>query len=138
MKISIAWIFDHIDADVTGIDVQKLIDRFNSTTAEIEGYNEVKLDLSQFTLAHVKSFAKKVTVHSPEWDKEIKLAMRDDTLEGDWYLIIKRKDAYDWATTVDLGGEKDMVLPALEVPVAMQKGGWKKRYEAHEIGRAHV
>ncbi len=132
MKISIAWIFDHIDADVTGIDVPKLIDRFNDTTAEIEGYHEVKLDLAQFTLARVKSFAKQVTVHSPEWDEEIKLAMRDDALEDDWYLIIKRKNAYDWATTVDLGGDKDMVLPALEVPASMQKGGWKKRYEAHD------
>ncbi len=130
MKISIAWVFDHIDGDVSRIDVPDLIARFNDTTAEIEGYHKVKVDLDQFSLAHVQAITKKVIVKSAEWGKEIELPLRDDLKADDWYLIVKRDGKYDWARTTDIGGEKDMALPAVTVPVSQQKGGWKKTFES--------
>jgi len=129
MKISIAWVFDHIDADVSQVDVPNLIERFNETTAEIEGYQHIKTDLDPFSLVQVQSIGSKVTVYSPEWDREISLSKRDDLAVGSWYLIIKRGKGYEWATSVDLGGHKDMLLPALAVSAAEQKGGWKKKFE---------
>ena len=37
MKISVAWIFDHIDADWSKVSIFTLVEKFNKTTAEIEG-----------------------------------------------------------------------------------------------------
>jgi phenylalanyl-tRNA synthetase beta chain len=130
MKISIAWVFDHIDADVAKVDVPKLIERFNATTAEIEGFEKVKIDLDLFSLAQLRSIEPRVKVHSPEWDLDGSLSKRDDLQAGHWYLIIKREKMYDWATSADLGGQKDMFLPAVLVSAAEQKGGWKKKFEA--------
>ena len=43
MKLSLAWIFDHIDADWHSIDVAELVAKFNEMTAEIEGFKKVML-----------------------------------------------------------------------------------------------
>ena len=129
MKISIVWVFDHIDADVASVDVPNLIERFNETTAEIEGYQKVKTDLDLFSLAQVKSVDAKVKVYSPEWDLDASLSKRDDLQDGHWYLLIKRGNTYNWATSVDLGGQKEMLLPAMHVSATEQKGGWKKKFE---------
>jgi len=130
MKISIAWVFDHIDADVTQVDVPTLIERFNETTAEIEGFQKIKIDLDLFSLVEVKSIESKVKVYSSEWDLDTSLSKREDACAGHWYLMIKRGKGYDWATSIDLGGQKEMLLPALSVSAAEQKGGWKKKFAA--------
>ena len=44
MKLSLAWIFDHIDADWRKIDIAQLVSRFNQITAEIEGFEKTSLD----------------------------------------------------------------------------------------------
>ena len=44
MKVSIAWIFDHIDADWRTVDIEALVEKFNETTAEIEGWYAITID----------------------------------------------------------------------------------------------
>src|ERR1700722_5828224 len=44
MKLSIAWIFDHIDADWRTIDIADLVAKFNKITAEIEQVQKVQCD----------------------------------------------------------------------------------------------
>ncbi|HML86633.1 MAG TPA: hypothetical protein PKE52_15875, partial [Bacteroidales bacterium] len=44
MKVSISWIFDHIDADWRKIDIPALVTKFNQTTAEIEKWYAVTTD----------------------------------------------------------------------------------------------
>ena len=53
MKLSIAWIFDHIDAPWRSIDIADLVSRFNKTTAEIESIHQVSLDLSALRAVQV-------------------------------------------------------------------------------------
>lgn len=44
MKLSIAWIFDHIDACYKTIDIQTIVDLFNRSVAEIEEVIQVEDD----------------------------------------------------------------------------------------------
>lgn len=46
MKVSLAWIFDHINADYHIINVEQLVGKFNETTAEIEGWYKITTDLT--------------------------------------------------------------------------------------------
>lgn len=90
MKLSLRWIFDHIDADYKKVDVQNLVDKFNKITAEIEGYEKFELNLSDFALVKVKSFDDfGVLVSCSELRTELELQARKDINIGDIYLIKK-------------------------------------------------
>ncbi len=67
MKLSVAWIFDHINADWRSLDIAALVTTCNQKVAEIEGYTKLSLDLSQLSMAQVKTVAAQVTVLSHEW-----------------------------------------------------------------------
>lgn len=129
MKISIAWIFDHINADYRTIDIPALITKLSQTTAEVERYQEIDLSLAPFTLVTIQSITNEVYVYSPELLKKITLPKRLDAQEDAWYLIIQEQDTYRWATSSDLGGQKEMLLPSIHVPEEYQKGAWKKSFE---------
>jgi phenylalanyl-tRNA synthetase beta chain len=133
MKISIAWIFDHIDARVQDIDIPALIDKLNETTAEIEQWQKIKTDLTPFALAQIKSITKDVHVEIPEWGKDARLPLRSDAKEGNWYLIIKEGDAYSWTLSTDLGGYKEMILPAIVGGTDLQDGSWKQSFETYDV-----
>ncbi|MFC1845527.1 phenylalanine--tRNA ligase subunit beta [Candidatus Dependentiae bacterium] len=133
MKISVAWIFDHIDADWQKIDIAQLVDKFNRTTAEIEGVDNVSMDPDSMSLVEVVSLgADAVTVSSPELKKEMTLTPRKDAQKGQFFLIKKDGKDYRWISLVDLGCGKDGLLPALYVDEVMRAGGWKKSFEAQD------
>ncbi len=133
MKLSLAWIFDHIDADWRKVDIPNLIERFNMTTAEIEGVQKIHVDLDAFTLAQVKKIAdKKVTLYSPELKKDIILPIHNDVHSDKWYLVKKLNDEYAWVRAYDFGSEKDMIVPALYVPENQRAGEWKKHCEVDD------
>ncbi len=44
-------------------------------------------------------------------------------------IICQENDSYRWATSKDVGGQKEMLLPQLHISDADQKGVWKKSYE---------
>ena len=48
MKLSLAWIFDHIDADWQQQSAEKIVELFNKTTAEVESFYHIAHDLTQF------------------------------------------------------------------------------------------
>ena len=54
MKLSLSWLFDHIDADWRSINVPALVSLFNKTTAEIEGFESISIDLKKLAAAQVK------------------------------------------------------------------------------------
>ena len=62
MKISLSWIFDHIDARWKKQNVDDIVSKFNQTTAEIENYEKIKLDLKPFFMGRVISHDKKETI----------------------------------------------------------------------------
>lgn len=136
MKLSIAWIFDYIDADWKKLDMDKLVQLFNQTTAEIEGVQKVDLDLKQFALARVVATdEQKMTVEIPEWKLSLNLPIRPDEgfeKQEAVFLVKKENDACRWATLTDLFCGKDGFIPALYMPKDLVAGDWKKQFQAKD------
>ena len=129
MKLSISWIFDHIDADWKKFNIEKLVKQFNETTAEIEAFYPINIDLDNLTLAQVKQISEqKAILYSPEWKKNLELPIIPDLVEGNWYLVKKDK----FATSIDLGAEKEMALPAISCAEVDLAGKWKKHFEKED------
>lgn len=132
MKLSLAWIFDHIQADWRAYNVPDLVSRFNQTTAEIESWEHYTIDFEPFAIGFiVEKSTDTVTVQVPEWQKKISLPIRSDALVNQWYVIKKNAD-YHWATVKDFGATKDGLLPAIYCPQVLQAGGWKKHIPAQD------
>ncbi len=91
MKLSIAWIFDHIDAAWNAQTVEQLIPLFNQKVAEIEGYYSCRVNnLEDFSIASVKEVhVDKVIVYSTQWQKEMVMPLRKGVLVGQHYMIKK-------------------------------------------------
>jgi phenylalanyl-tRNA synthetase beta chain len=128
MKLSIAWIFDHLEADWKDHDIAQLVAKFNTTTAEVEHFSKKVVDLKNFSLGQVTNLTKdKITVFSPEWQKEFSFEHRP-AHEGDVFLITKK----DWVTLRDLHGEKEGLIPAVLVPNNDLAGAWKETFETED------
>jgi len=129
MKISIAWVFDHIEAEWDTIDIPDLVDRFNQTTAEIEGFYKTKLDLDSLGFGQVKAINNDhVVVHVAEWNQDCTLSLRTDALVGQYYLIKKHNKSYMWTRALDFGGDKEFALPAVYANQEIATK-WKKAIE---------
>lgn len=133
MKLSIAWIFDHIEADWKEQVIPRLIELFNQKTAEIERFTRITINLEALTLAQVVSTsATTVTLFSPEWDATMTLPFRNDAIQGAWFLIKRVKDNYVWGAPADLGSEKECEIPALYVDEMLRGGDWKRYFETED------
>ena len=143
MKLSLAWIFDHIDADWRKQDINRLVEIFNQTTAEIEHVHHIAYDLSPFALARVQSAdAKEVKVSVPEWDVQGALSLRDD-IQGfsneqceTHFFIVRRGDSkkdLTWATCKDFNLDKAGHLAAFSANVDELNGKWKDTFEHEDI-----
>jgi phenylalanyl-tRNA synthetase beta chain len=133
MKISLRWIFDHIKGDINKIVVADLVDRFIKTTAEIDSYKEVCLDIEKLFLVQVISGVDEaVMVACPELDQLFSLPFRSDAQVGQWYIIECHNNHFVWAKSTSLGGIKDALLPAVHVDATLVTGDWKKTLELHD------
>ena len=140
MKISLKWVFDHIEADMQSIDLNVLVDTFNKITAEIEGYEKIELPLERLFKAQVMAVAAdSITVFCGELRQELELPAHSDLVVGDFALIIKDTDIYKWATSVDVGGTKCELMPALffkqsefseHIKSNLMSSDWKKTVES--------
>lgn len=133
MKISLRWIFDHIKGEFADINVSQLVDTFIKTTAEIEGWREVSTNTDLLTLANVINIDNAgVTVYSPEKNEHYVLPKRADATIDQWFVINIDKDLSSWATSIMLGGIKEMILPAIYCPENMRNGAWKETIECKD------
>ncbi len=133
MKLSIAWIFEHISKDYKEINVPDLISKFSSTCAEIESTKFIDLDLSSFTIATVNKLGNnKAELFSQELKKEIVLQQIANIAVGQNYLIYKDKKIFRWATLQDLGSDKDGLVPSIWCHDKDLKGDWKKTFESSD------
>jgi phenylalanyl-tRNA synthetase beta chain len=132
MKISIAWVFDHIKTDWRTLNIADLIARFNQTTAEIESVTQLTVDLSQFTIAKVTALKDTtIELHSPEWQQTFTLPTRKDAQIGSWFLL-KKDTKIVFAAAEHFGCEKGFLMPALYCEPGMESGSWKKQFEAQD------
>lgn len=128
MKLSIAWIFDHIDADWRQVDIQELAKKFNATTAEIEKVVPITLNFDEITLAEVINSADgAIEVFSPEWQKKVLLPTRKDIVVGSWYLIHRAHSGDQWLSMSHVGSSKDHLFPAVYTDPTLRAGLWKKQ-----------
>jgi len=133
MKLSLAWIFDHIDADWKTIDVSQLVEVFNKTTAEIEKWHRTAIEVDSFSFARVVSvYDDYIELFSPEWKAKFELPLRPHVFTEQWYLVRIHADNYVWATTSDLDSDKEVVLPALYVDEPLYSGAWKEQIELYD------
>ncbi len=129
MKISISWVFDHIDADWRHIDIGALITRFNQITAEIEGFEKVSLNLEDITLGKVTHIDNEhIKVMSDEFKQEFILPARKGVSFNQLFLIkkVKEQGQARWLTGADIGSGKDFVMPAVYCDQSQVAGNWKK------------
>lgn len=129
MKLSLSWIFDHLEIDWKDCDIQQLIAKFNVTTAEVERYYKVAVDLSTLSAATVVEKTDiAVVVNSTEWNKKFSLPHRPDAKVGDVFLITRT----GWATIADLKGEKEGLMPAITLEDKELDGSWKDTFETED------
>lgn len=134
MKLSLSWIFDHIDADWKKVDVKKLVSDFNQKVAEIESFYQFHIDLEHLAVAQItEQDEESVTVRCPEWNISTQLSRRKEVFQGDWVFIKRTDSHYEWALDTHFGGYKDIILPAFYMPDFMQDGEWKATTETHDI-----
>lgn len=127
MKVSLTWMFEHINGDWTKVNVPLLVDLFNKATAEIAGFSKLELDLTPFSLAMVTKIGHSdVTVYSQEFGKTLELPSRAEICDGEYYLVKKDGTQFRWATMRDLGSEKEALLPSMYCPQELVSGEWKK------------
>lgn len=133
MKLSLAWIFDHLKAELKDIDVQYLVSKLSSTTSEIEGCRHVKVDTDLFTLAKVEKISpESIELLSTEWNKKIVLPLRKDVVVGQIYLVKKDNKIFSWSSLSDFGSEKEGLLTSLFCDEAVLKGAWKSDFESED------
>ena len=141
MKLSIAWIFDHIDADWKKQDINNLVKRFNQVTAEIEDFYKVEFDLKNFSLAKVvDDGVKNFKVSIPEWKTELELPCRElkkhflpENFSDLAFLVYKDNDKIRWATLADFNVDKDGLLAPVSVSDGDLKGKWKDKFENKDV-----
>lgn len=128
MKLSLSWIFDHIDGDWRKYDIAEIIARFNATTAEIEDWYEITYPLASIAIAQVTQIgSSEITVTIPEWNKEFNLISRPDAALGDCFFVINDQKRIRWLTLMDLHCQKDGLVPVLQVESeSMMRGTWKQ------------
>lgn len=155
MKLSIAWIFEHIKASPEGLDINWLADKLNSTIAEVDSIRKVKINLENLFLFEVKSIPQigsqlensEILGYCQETGKKINLELTDyhkallvnSSLEsglkvGQYYLIIRDNKNYRWATLKDIGSsEREEYLGQVWVPQDQLNGSWKNNIPTDDI-----
>ena len=133
MKLSIAWIFSHIDADYTQYDIMQLAQKFNITTAEIEHVEKLECDIDKFTLAQVSQInSDLIVLHSRELNQSIELPYRDDCISDYFYMLVKDNNDWQWARMRDWKSGKDGLLPAFSCTDPQCVGSWKKMLDGDD------
>lgn len=135
MKLSLAWIFDHIDADWKKQDAKEIYAKFNATTAEIEKFYSLKIDLSPFYFCKIHANSPRgISVGVPERSYEFLLPERHFDFPNAQYFLIKIKNnVATWANFRDFGFEKDELMPPFNITEEELKGSWRNKFEAEDI-----
>jgi phenylalanyl-tRNA synthetase beta chain len=132
MKLSLAWIFDHVAADWRNLTFDEFIHQFNSTIAEVDFHFKMTFDLDALAIGKVTRIGDNVFVFVPEWNKECAVPLRKDVQIDRYYLIKKEKKNYQFARLSDFGSETEGFLPAVWVTEAHLKGEWKATCERED------
>ncbi len=134
MKISLRWLCDHLKVEWTDLDVNFLVKEFNSKTAEIEKVIHYKIDSENFTFGRIDIIKENFAVIAlPEWNITIEVPVRPSIGIGQWYLIKKNKNSYNWLSFSDLSSEKEGFLGSFSIVESeVFSGLWRKKIEVED------
>ena len=133
MKLSLSWIFDHIQGSWRDIDVSQLIASFNTTTAEVDDVTKIDMSLDAMTLVRITSAQKgAVRGFSAELNQELSLPDRNDVESDLVYVVIQKGNKWVWATGIDWGGAKESMIAAVACDEKDFAGNWKRSFEAED------
>lgn len=133
MKISIRWIFDHIDSSWNTVDIAHLVKVFNEKTAEIEHVDRITVDLSHLTLLRVTQVHEDGIIGLDiASGAECSLPARSGVKVGDCYSIRTNDGACKWAMLSDFASEKEGLFPAIHGEDQALKD-WKHAFEAEDV-----
>ena len=132
MKLSLRWIFDHLESSYSAYSADEIVKKLIISTAEIEHYNTITYPVADVTFAQITQIDdKQMELFSPEYNRKYSIALRKDGVVGRWYLINHTLSV--WVTLRDWHSDKDGLLPAFSVTVEESKGGWKKNFEKDDV-----
>lgn len=131
MKISLSWIADHIAVNKKELDPTFIAEQFVAHTAEIDAVQKIHTDVSTLFAVIVTAVTEsEVTIECPELKKKASLPARKDVSPGQVYLAKETDKILHWATLIDMGSEKEGLMPALFLEDT--SGSWKKAFEAED------
>lgn len=133
MKLSLAWIFDHIDADWRHQNIDEIVTRFNAVTAEIESVQAHCVDLTPYSMVRVESCDDVCSVLVFDHNELRDMPGRPDMQQGLYYMVKQVQDHYDWANLADFDVEKKGLLPAFDITEKQAQGSWKELFEHDDI-----
>lgn len=128
MKLSLAWLFDHIEGSLSDYAIQDIVHKLALTTAEVDGVERVTFNVGQFTLARVTGITDEVvTVACGQSDDQITLPKRTDVVEGSVYFVTKDAQGKNrWTTLADFNATKEGLVPAISCTQREFEGAWHK------------
>lgn len=131
MKLSLSWIFDHIDGSWENLDVLGLVEKFNTHTAEIEGFKTLMFHKDLFEIGLCKSIEKdKVAFILPSKNSVFLEEQDADKFILDQFYLLRIDDnlkSFRLAKLSDFGMEKNSLFPALNLSLEdFHSGSWKK------------
>lgn len=148
MKLSLAWIFDHIASLSSSspgttfagkprrwddYKINELLPLLTGISAEIDHVHEIDITWDSFSLVKVIAVAaNELTTESSEWRKKILLPPRTDARHGGYFLVKKDGTTIRWATLADVGADKEGLMPELWCAEHDAAGAWKAECEARD------
>ncbi len=133
MKLSLNWIFDHIQSTWQRHDVPELIKSFNAHVLEIEHIEYISVDLSLFAVGSIKALhPDALSVFIPEFNQEVTLPLRSDAFPGNLFLLCKHDNEWHWAQGQDFKSAKEGFIPRLSMHDDQVKGSWKDAFQSED------
>lgn len=127
MKLSLAWVFDHIkDITLTQINAEDLLSSFNEISSELDGYEKIEFNKDNIAIGKITKINKDtIECFIPEWNKECTISILQPVKVNDTILIAREQRNFKRATWHHFGLKKDGILPVVFCPQNLITGDWK-------------
>ncbi len=129
MKLSLRWIFDHIQGNFDSVTVVDLMDMIGKKVTEIEQYAPLKISSEKLRLAKLtNTSAASAILEDIESGTKFSLLSRPEAQEGQSFFIVDDTTHPRWATMADFGSTKETLMPAVIPDLE-----WKKKCEVDDV-----
>jgi len=129
VKLSLRWIFDHIQGNFDSVTVVDLMDMIGKKVTEIEQYAPLKISSEKLRLAKLtNTSAASAILEDIESGTKFSLLSRPEAQEGQSFFIVDDTTHPRWATMADFGSTKETLMPAVIPDLE-----WKKKCEVDDV-----